>query len=468
MKRLMILTALLTAVLSLTAFGAENAGAVPSVNGALHVEGTGLFDSAGQRVQLRGVSTHGVQWYPQYVNEGTFRELRDKWNMNAVRLAMYTAEGGWCEADSVKRSGFRELLAQGIEAARAADVYAILDWHILSDGDPNTHLEEAKAFFAYYSERYRDADHILYEICNEPNGATTWADIKRYAEQVIPVIRANDPDAVILVGTPFWSQRVDEAAADPIRGYDNLMYTLHFYAATHKDELRGRLVSALNSGLPVFVSECGLCEASGNGNIDEESAGAWLSLLDENGVSYLFWNLSNKAESSALLSSSSIRTSGFLSDDLSRSGKWINERMTGEVLPSRGDYGRIYRNDVNYVFSGPGSYGAASQTAAAWGSKELTVLTLPGSVKGRAVLREEWEENGRKVRLYDITLTSEKYFAANWSLRIPFPSEFTLRDSWGGEFTKEGLSLIVKNLPYNGEVREGTTIGNIGFIAEEQ
>ncbi|MBR4164881.1 MAG: cellulase family glycosylhydrolase, partial [Lachnospiraceae bacterium] len=170
MKRLMILTALLTAVLSLTAFGAENAGAVPSVNGALHVEGTGLFDSAGQRVQLRGVSTHGVQWYPQYVNEGTFRELRDKWNMNAVRLAMYTAEGGWCEADNVKRSGFRELLAQGIEAARAADVYAILDWHILSDGDPNTHLEEAKAFFAYYSERYRDADHILYEICNEPNG----------------------------------------------------------------------------------------------------------------------------------------------------------------------------------------------------------------------------------------------------------------------------------------------------------
>ena len=94
--------------------GAAGAEAVPSMNGALHVEGPELVDRWGRKVQLRGVSTHGVQWFPQYVNRDSFKEFRDKWHMNAVRLAMYTAEGGWCEAGSVKQSGYRELLAQGI------------------------------------------------------------------------------------------------------------------------------------------------------------------------------------------------------------------------------------------------------------------------------------------------------------------------------------------------------------------
>ena len=142
-------------------------------------------------------------------------------------------------------------------------MYAIIDWHILSDGNPQTHQSEAKTFFSEMSKEFAKNTNVLYEICNEPNGNTSWSQIKSYAQEVIPAIRKNDPDAVILVGTPNWSQYVDQAAADPIRGYDNIMYTLHFYADTHRDSLQSTMVSALSKGLPIFVSEYGICDASG-------------------------------------------------------------------------------------------------------------------------------------------------------------------------------------------------------------
>ena len=198
----------------------------------------------------------------------------------------------------------------------------------MTDSDPNIYLEEAKDFFGEMSAEYADADNILYEICNEPNGSTGWNEIKAYAREVIPVIRANDEDAVIIVGTPNWSQFVDQAAADPITEYDNIMYTLHFYAATHKDDLRDKMAAALDSDLPVFVTEYGICDASGNGAIDQEQADRWVELMDRYGVSYAAWNLSNKDESSAILKSTCGKTSGFEEGDLSASGQWLFKMLT--------------------------------------------------------------------------------------------------------------------------------------------
>ena len=223
-----------------------------SAGGALHVAGNQLVDQHGAAIQLRGVSTHGLAWYPGYVNDACFSQLRNNWNANLVRLAMYTEEyGGYCSGGN--QDDLRNLVKEGVRLATSNDLYVIVDWHILSDNDPNRHVEEAKAFFNDISATFSDNTNVLYEICNEPNGGTSWEDIKRYANQVIPVIRAHDPDAVVIVGTPTWSQEIDKAAASPL-GYDNLMYTLHFYAATHKDDLRDRMVNGVRSGLPVFVS----------------------------------------------------------------------------------------------------------------------------------------------------------------------------------------------------------------------
>lgn len=298
----------------------------PGLPGALKVIGTQLTDSRGTPVQLKGISTHGIAWYPEYVNAACFRQFREEWGMDVVRLAMYTAEyGGYCTGGN--QDELKELIRDGVSCATDCGMYVIIDWHILSDGNPNTYLEEAREFFGEIAEEYAEYTNVIYEICNEPNGGVSWSDVKEYAEQIIEVIRGEDEDGLILIGTPNWCQYVEQAAADPITAYDNIMYTLHFYAATHTDSLRDAMTKAVEAGLPVFVSEYGICDASGNGAIDKEQADRWAELLDEYGISYVAWNLSNKAETSAILKSSCGKVSGFTLEDLSDSGKWLYERL---------------------------------------------------------------------------------------------------------------------------------------------
>lgn len=291
--------------------------------GRLHVKGTKLVDKKGHEVQLRGVSTHGLSWYPQYVNDKCFAQLHDKWGANVVRLAMYTEEyNGYCSGDAKNRSDLKKLIKKGVRLAKKHKMYVIVDWHILSDGNPNSHKKEAKAFFREMSREFKGYNNVIYEICNEPNNGTSWKEIKSYARSVISTIRKNDKKAVVVVGTPTWSQDVDQAAADPIKG-ENLMYALHFYAATHKADLRNKMTAAINKGLPVFVTEYGICDASGNGAIAKEEANRWVQTMDEYGVSYIAWNLSNKQESSSIIKSSCPKVSGFKKSELSDEGRWL-------------------------------------------------------------------------------------------------------------------------------------------------
>ena len=292
-------------------------------HGALHVENGKLTDADGNIVQLYGMSTHGIAWFPQYINYDSFRTLRDDWNTNCIRLAMYTAEyGGYCAGGDKEQ--LKQLVRDGVSYATELGMYVIVDWHILSDCDPNQNKDEAIAFFREMSEAFADNDNVLYEICNEPNSGTSWDSIKSYAEEVIPVIRAQKPDAVILVGTPTWSQEIDKAAASPLT-FDNVMYTLHFYAGTHKDDLRNRLETCAQNNLPVFVSEFGMCDASGNGANDFDSTTKWLDLLNKYQISFCCWNLANKDESSSVFKAASTALSDWTDEDFNESGRWIRE-----------------------------------------------------------------------------------------------------------------------------------------------
>lgn len=291
-------------------------------HGALHVSGTQLTDAAGNPVQLRGVSTLGLAWYPEFVNEAAFRTIRDDWGANTVRLAMYTCEdGGYMTGGD--RDALEALIDKGVNICGDLGMYAIIDWHILSDGDPNTHADAAEDFFNRMSARYADRPHVLYELCNEPNGSKVpWKVIKRYADRIIPVIRANAPDAVILCGTPTWSQDVQTVAADPVDDA-NTMYVLHFYAASHRAPLRAKAEKALAAGTPLFISEFSICDASGNGAIDYDSAAAWRELIEKYGLSYIAWSLSNRDESAALIRADCAKTSDWTEDDLSETGRWL-------------------------------------------------------------------------------------------------------------------------------------------------
>ena len=302
--------------------------ACPSVNGKLHVEGSKLVDQNNTGVQLRGVSTHGLAWYPQYVTNDCFATLKS-FGANVVRLAMYTYEsGGYCTDGD--RQQLETLVQNGVQYALNNDMYVIIDWHVLNEGNPNRYSDVAKTFFAKMAQQYASYNNVIYEICNEPCKGATWGDVKFYASEVIPSIRSYDKDAVILIGTPNWSQDVDEAVKDPVTGYDNVMYTLHFYAGTHKDNIRNKLTAARNAGTPVFISEFSICDASGNGGIDSTSANAWKKLINDNNVSYVGWSLCNKAETSALIASSCSKLSGWTDSELSETGKWLRNFIAGK------------------------------------------------------------------------------------------------------------------------------------------
>lgn len=291
--------------------------------GQLKVSGAHLVNEKGKAVQLKGVSTHGLSWYPQYVNKKAFQTLRDDWDIQAVRLAMYTAEyNGYCTGSAQNKKNLESLIDQAVGYCDDLGLYAVIDWHILSDSDPNTYKKQAKAFFKKMARRYAGHKNIIYEICNEPNGSTTWTQIRSYAQTIIRTIRVYDKNAVIIVGTPTWSQDVDAAAANPIKG-SNIMYAFHFYAATHTEAYRKKLQAAVDAGLPVFVSEFGISEASGNGGIDKAEADRWMKLLEKNKISCIAWNLSNKDETCAMIGSSCTKTSGWKRSDLSESGRWI-------------------------------------------------------------------------------------------------------------------------------------------------
>lgn len=304
-------------------------------HGRLSVRGTDITDKNGEAVRLYGPSTLGVVWYPEFINKEAFQTVKD-WGANLVRLAMYTMEeGGYCAPDGDKEFT-KELIDKGVNYCKELGMYAIIDWHILSDGDPHQNKEEAKKFFTEMSAKYKDYDNVLFEICNEPNPGgfnsgeehepVDWPRIKSYAMEIIPIIRANT-DAIILVGTPTWSQEVDKAADDPIREYDNLMYSLHYYASTHGQDLRDKMVYALDKGLPIFVDEYSITAADGNGDINYDEADKWSALVDERKLSFAQWSLSPRNETSAMVKPNTGKVSGWSEEDLTDTGKWMLKRL---------------------------------------------------------------------------------------------------------------------------------------------
>ncbi len=293
-----------------------------SENGWLQVVGTTLCNEQGEPIVLRGMSSHGVQWYPQFTSKESIANTA-AWGANLFRVAMYTGEGGYISQPKT----VLEQTLQAVDAAIANDMYVIIDWHILSDGNPMTYAAQAKDFFSQVSDRYRDQPAVLYEICNEPNGNVSWdKDIKPYAEELVGVIRANSPDAVILIGSGTWSQDIHQAAANPVEG-ENLMYTCHFYAGTHGKWLRDRIDSALSAGLPIFVSEWGTSAADGSGGVFLDAAAQWLDFLDERGISWANWSLCDKGETSAALRPGTSPYEDWTEDDLSDSGQFVFSRF---------------------------------------------------------------------------------------------------------------------------------------------
>ena len=448
---------------------------VTNPSGKLKVTGSKLTDAAGNVVQLRGISTHGIAWFPDYINAECFKELHNNFGINVIRLAMYTAEyNGYCTGGD--KNYLKNLIDNGVRYATDNGMYVIIDWHILSDSNPNTYIGEAKQFFNEMASKYVANNNVIYEICNEPNGGTSWQDIKNYANEIIPIIRQYDKDAVILVGTPNWSQYVDQALADPITGYENIMYTFHFYAATHRDDMRQNVQNAVNAGLPVFVSEFGICDASGNGGIDEEQSGKWIKMLNDNQISYVIWNLSNKNETSSLISSACNKFSGFTVNDLSECGKWFLKLMTGQLsLPesagsisnnnqqSQNQSGNTGQSQNNGNSNNNQSNNNQSNNNQSQGSNQTTYGMV--NVSNLAKIVNSWQADGKTYYQYEITVTNNSgKTCGSWKTQITFSENVELKDKWNGNFEVNNNVITITSVDYNGTLKNGESTGNIGII----
>lgn len=326
---------------ALTSFGASSpsapltvgtsAGGTPvAINGPLHVCGTQLCNQFGHPIQLRGMSTHGLQWYGwgDCVTPASLDALANDWQADILRISLYVQEGGY----ETNPTAFTNQVHTIINEVTARGLYALVDWHMLDPGDPYFNLERAKTYFTAIAQAHGHQPNILYEIANEPNGVA-WSRIKSYAEELIPVIRQHDPDAIIIVGTPAWSSlgvsdggNALEIVNAPVNA-TNVMYSFHFYAASHLDEYRDELAWA-SDRLPMFVTEWGTQLYTGNGANNFVSAQAYLDLMNTKKISWTSWNYSDDSRSGAAFVAGTCPGGPWAdATRLKPAGAWVRERI---------------------------------------------------------------------------------------------------------------------------------------------
>ena len=293
-------------------------------HGHLRVDGSRIVGQHGEPVTLRGMSLFWSQWAPQYYSRETVDWLAQDWKVSAVRAAI-AAEG----EDSARQHFDRELAKAStvIDAAVANGIYVVVDWHA-----HRPYPDDAERFLTAIARRYGHLPNLIYEPFNEPlrDGVDWSRDVKPYHQRVVSAIREIDPDNLVILGSPSWSQDVDIAARDRVN-FANIAYTLHYYAATHKADLRARAESARLAGLPLFVTEFGTVEATGNGPLDLASSNAWWEWAEANHISWLNWSVTDKDESSAALKPGT-PPSGWTDADLTESGRILRTRLRAAAL----------------------------------------------------------------------------------------------------------------------------------------
>ncbi|MDI9522241.1 MAG: glycoside hydrolase family 5 protein [Bacteroidota bacterium] len=288
-------------------------------HGQLSVSGVYLVNEKGEKVVLRGVSFGWHNWWPRFYNAGAVETFATDWQCDVVRASI----GVDPERGFISEPAFStECATSVIDAAIENGIYVIIDWH-----SHTIRTKEAVQFFSAMARKYKDYPNIIYEIFNEPVD-DSWETVKAYSEEVIKTIRAFDKSNVILVGSPHWSQDVHIVADNPLVGFENIMYTLHFYAATHHQFLRDRANYAISKGIPIFVSECAGMEATGDGAINYNEWQTWLNWMAENHISWIAWSIADKDETCSMLLPSASST-----------GKWEDEELK--------EWGQIVKKEIS-------------------------------------------------------------------------------------------------------------------------
>jgi endoglucanase len=289
----------------------------PAINGPvefygqLEAKGNAIVGSITKNVvQVKGISFFWSNWSDSFWTAAMVDRSVDDFKAEVIRAAFGVDDNGTPQNGSSYEQVYR-LVDRAIER----DIYVIIDWH--SHG-AHKNTAAAKAFFSTMAQKYGENDHVIFELFNEPL-QISWATIKAYAEEIIPVIREHS-DNLIIVGTPTWSQDINLAADNPINDL-NIAYTYHFYVPNHGTSLAQKLPYALSKNVAVFGTEWGVWEQESwcecNYSLEE-----WMTLLDKHSISWCKWSLFDKDEKSSL-----INPNQGPNGSLSENGLWLKTHL---------------------------------------------------------------------------------------------------------------------------------------------
>jgi endoglucanase len=306
-----------------TAAVAQTAPTAVAINGPLRVEDNKIVNQNHIAPQLRGIGFSWSIWQGRkYYNPEVVDWLVSDFKVSIIRASMAVQpDHGYLQEPKIQTQLIESVVNQAIKDG----IYVLIDWH---DHHGNQHVAQSKAFFAAMAKKYAGVPNVIYEIWNEPE-AIKWDTVKNYALQVIKEIRKYDQDNLIVVGSPRWDQDVDVAAANPITGFKNIAYSFHFYASDpyHQQKLRDKADCAIEEGLPLIVTEWGVGEADGNGKFDRAEVNTWLQWMETNKLSWTNWNITDKAETTAILAHNAPKKGGWTDDQLTPAGRYIRNEL---------------------------------------------------------------------------------------------------------------------------------------------
>ena len=355
MKKFLLV--MMLAAVSAMAISKNRVGPV-SQYGALKANGSKLSGTcqaySNEAVQVKGMSlfwSSGADSSTAFYTEKAVNLMVKDMGIEVIRFAMGVSND--FDKGRGYATGGKDLqlayLKNVVNAAIENDIYVIIDWHIES---ATGYTDQAAEFFEYMATKYGNYPNVIYEVYNEPGtdtwtGPSDWNPIKPYLEFIIPKIRAIDPDNLIIAGTPAYSGNLSAVASDPLTGTNavNVAYAFHFYASTddHLNRLLPIAKSALNT-IPIFISECGLTNADGNGSLNYNSINQFWQWIDEAKLSWAAWSLSNTAETSAALQTSASTSGNWSKSDLTPSGTWLRNKLreqNPEWTPISGGGGEV-------------------------------------------------------------------------------------------------------------------------------